>query len=467
MLGDFLLNELIRNFEFDVTNDQYTALQKFSSFLLSPDAQVFILNGYAGTGKTTFIKAVTKTLSAFRYQYVLLAPTGRSAKVLADYCGSVAYTIHKYIYKQKSATDFRFVLNYQFPKNTIFFIDEASLISNDFSDSSIFGSGRLLEDLLEFVFTQSSNKLIFIGDSAQLPPVGSIKHPALDVETFRSLKLETDYSVLTEVVRQQGQSNILVNATKFRLNIENNLVKFPDLEQDNRDFVILDSADVLESIASSYYSVGMDETIILTYSNKRALQINKTIRNQLLGYESELVVGEWLMIVKNNYMPLPYEIPMNFLANGEIITIKKLLKQIERYDFRFTKAIIQLNSMNTVELDVLLLMDTLYSEQPSLSKEQQDKLFYTIMEDYWDEKNKRKRIIKVRENEFFNALQVKYAYAVTAHKSQGGQWKHVYIDASFLNYTELSVEVLKWFYTAITRATEKVFILHLPIQFQS
>lgn len=466
MLKDYFLKKVIQKFDFELTNDQLRTVNFFADFLFDELGQVFILNGYAGTGKTTFIKSVVQTLNEFRYSYVLLAPTGRAAKVLSNYCNHVSNTIHKHIYKQKSATDFRFILNYQVNKNTIFFVDEASLISNDYSDSNIFGSGRLLDDLLEYVFKHNSNKLVFIGDSAQLPPVGSMFHPALEQKVFESVSLKTYFTTLTEVVRQQKDSDILLNATSLRQNISNSLSQMPNFKYSKKDFEYLDSNYVLDAISSSYDKVGLDETIILTYSNKRALQINRSIRNQIFGYDGEVVNGECLMVVKNNYMPLPEDLPFNFIANGEMIFVNRILKEHHLYDFRFLKSSIKLANFTDVELECLLLLDTLHLDSPSLNKEEQDRLFYNVLEDYKDIKSKKKQMLLVRENQYFNAIQVKYAYAVTAHKAQGGQWKHVYIDASFLHYVELKSETLKWFYTAITRATEKLFLFGLPDKYR-
>jgi|YNPMSStandDraft_1061717.scaffolds.fasta_scaffold00262_15 exodeoxyribonuclease-5 len=465
MLKDFFLKKTIENFGYEPTEEQKFALNLFAEFLFDSSKQVFILNGYAGTGKTTFIKSIVNTLDEFRYSYVLLAPTGRAAKVLSNFCRANSYTIHKFIYKQKSSTDFRFVLNFQSIKNTIFFVDEASLISNDFTESNIFGSGRLLDDLLEYVFAYNSNKLVLIGDTAQLPPVGASHHPALDQKNFEQLSFNVCYVTLKEVVRQHHESHVLINATKLRNNIIETINELPIFTFSTNEFEYVESIDLLETISASYRNVGLSETIILTYSNKRALQINRTVRDRILGYDEEVVNGECLMVVKNNYMSLPDELPFSFIANGEIIHIHKILKEKNMYDFRFLKTIVKLSDFPDIELDCFLLLDTLHSEYPSLSKEQNDKLFNNILEDYKDIKNKKKQIQLVRENEYFKAIQVKYAYAVTAHKAQGGQWKHVYIDASFLNYNEIRPEILKWFYTAITRATEKVYIFGLPSKY--
>ncbi|MCX7862556.1 MAG: AAA family ATPase [Bacteroidales bacterium] len=460
MLKNFFVHECQRNLTFKLTEDQNKALLQFAEFLFNPKAKIFILNGYAGTGKTTLIKLIVQNLKKYK-RYVLLAPTGRAAKVLSVYCNEEAFTIHKFIYRQKSLTDFRFVLNYDVPANTIFFVDEASLISNDVAENNVFGSGRLLNDLLEFALKHETNKIVFIGDMAQLPPVGSNFHPALNVHSFSRFN-EIGFAELKEVVRQEDDSNILTNATELRYNIETDVIELPRFTYSEKDFEWLNSSDILDKISNSYNDVGMEETIILTYSNKRALQINRAIRNQIFFYDEEVVTGEWLMVVKNNYMPLPPEYPFNFIANGEMMRVNRVKKLQLLYDFRFLIASVQFANMTEMELDVILLLDTLHSSSPSLTKEEFDKLFTNIMEDYSEEVNIRKRIQKVKENKYFNAIQVKYAYAVTTHKAQGGQWKHVYIDASFLHYTEITSEILKWFYTSLTRATEKVYIFGLP-----
>lgn len=465
MLNDFFLKNLINNLGHEPTHDQLEAINSFGNFFFSPDQKVFILNGYAGTGKTTLIKSITKLLSSIQFPYVLLAPTGRAAKVLANYCNANAYTIHKHIYRQLSADDFRFELNYNSLKQAVFFIDESSMLSNEGNDFNVFGSGHLLEDLLEFVFMHPKNKIVFIGDAAQLPPIGSNEHPALKTKTFEERGLLTSYIELKEVVRQQLTSHIYKNATTLRENIENLNSSFPIFSQNKIDFEFIPSSESLEIISSSYDKVGMDETTILCYSNKRALQINKVIRSRIHYYDSALVNGELLMVVKNNYMPLPANAPFNFIANGEMVYVKKFLRDEELYGFRFKKVLVELSSNPGFELQCYLLEETLFWEQANLPRDRQEDLYNQISLDYEDIKSKKKRMTMIRENPYFNALQIKYAYAITAHKSQGGQWKHVYIDLSFLNYTELGLEQLKWLYTAITRATEKVFILDLPQKF--
>jgi len=465
MLHQFFFSEILKNLDYEPTHDQQKALELFAEFIFSPNQHIFILNGYAGTGKTTLIKSVTETLSNKKYPFVLLAPTGRAAKVLSNYCQHSSYTIHKYIYRQLSADDFRFELNYNNLKECVFFIDESSLISNEGRDFNIFGSGYLLEDLLEFVFQHPKNKLVFIGDAAQLPPVGSAHHPALQTETFEQKGFNCIYTELKEVVRQQQSSMIYQNATQLRKKIEANLNQLPIFHTSSNDFLFLSSAESLEYLASSYDHVGLDETVILCYSNKRALQINKAIRNKIFYYESEMVNGELLMVVKNNYMPLPKDVPFNFIANGEMIYVRKILRDEEIYGFKFKKVLVELSSAPGIEIECFLLEETMYSEQANLSRERQETFFQQIALDYEDIKSKKKRLSLIRENPYYNALQIKYAYAITAHKSQGGQWKHVYIDLSFLNYTELGIEQLKWLYTAITRATEKVYIIDLPQKF--
>lgn len=465
MLNQFFFSEVLKNLEYEATEDQKLSLSLFTDFFFSPEQRIFILNGYAGTGKTTVIKSITKTLLKVNYPFVLLAPTGRAAKVLSNYCQHNAYTIHKHIYRQLSDDEFRFVLNYNTLKEGIFFIDEASLISNQENESNVFGSGRLLDDLLEFVFQHPKNKMVIIGDVAQLPPVGSNFHPALQAETFNLRGIKNTFSELREVVRQQESSCIYQNAALLRKNIEAMVTQLPVFNSNRTDFEFISSSESLEYIDSSYSNVGIDETVVLCYSNKRALQINKAIRNRLLFYENEMVNGELLMVVKNNYMPLPKDITFNFIANGEMIYVRKIIRSEELYGFNFKYVYAELSSAPGIELPCFLLEETLFSEQASLSKERQEELFRQIAMDFENIKSKKKRMKMIRENLYFNALQVKYAYAITAHKSQGGQWKHVYIDLSFLHYVELGIEQLKWLYTAITRATDKVFIIDLPDKF--
>lgn len=462
MLNNFLLENLVQNLGYEPTDDQFKAIESFANFFLSSEHKVFLLNGYAGTGKTTLIKSITKLLTTIEYPYILLAPTGRAAKILANYCNTNAYTIHKYIYRQLSAEDFSFELNYNPLRQAFFFIDESSMLSNEATEYNIFGSGHLLDDLLEFVFMHHKNKIVFIGDTAQLPPIGSNEHPALKPQTFENKGFSTLYVELKEVIRQEKNSCIYKNATALRENIENQKFLLPPFIQNKNEFVFISSSDALEMISSSYDKVGIDETIILSYSNKRALQINKAIRSKIHCYDSELVNGELLMVVKNNYMPLPKDMPFNFIANGEMIYVKKFLRDEDLYGFRFKKVLVELSSNPGYELECYLMEETLYLEQANLSRERQDELYNQISFDYADIKSKKKRISMIRQNPYFNALHVKYAYAITGHKSQGGQWKHVYIDLSFLNYIDVGPEQLKWLYTAITRAKEKVYILDFP-----
>ncbi len=465
MLPKHLSQEILNTIEYEPTGNQVEAIKAFSDFFFDTEQRILIINGYAGTGKTTLVKLFVEVLRKYRYPYVLLAPTGRAAKVLSNYCQSTAYTIHKYIYRQLSADNFKFVLNFNTQKNTIFFIDESSLISNEAGEFTIFGSGRLLDDLQEFVFSSLQNKLVFIGDTAQLPPVGSSFHPALAIETFQSFHIPTRKIEIKEVVRQQMESLINVNATTLRHHIENGIIEIPFFKQKDKEFLYISSSESLEYLSSSYDSVGLDETIVLCYSNKRALQFNKAIRSRIFYYEEEVVRNELLMVVKNNYFTKPANRMLDFIANGEMIYVRQMKKHEEMYGFKFLTVSAELSNTSGGNLESCLMLDTLYSEAPSLSREKQEELYKNVMQDYISIKSKRKRMSMMRENPYFNALQVKYAYAVTTHKAQGGQWKHVYIDASFFRYVTMGVEQLKWLYTAITRATEKVYIIDMPSQF--
>lgn len=465
MLKNYFFDKIISHLDVQPTNDQKHAIEIFCNFITNHESQIMIINGYAGTGKTTLIKAITLTLQEFNYPFVLLAPTGRAAKVLSSYCSHQAYTIHKYIYRQKSVDQFIFELNYNQHKKAVFFVDEASLISNDYTEGSSFGSGYLLEDLLNFVFQHKDNKLVIIGDTAQLPPVGSSYHYALKNDIYIKNHLNTSYTELKEVIRQQNDSIININATLIRKNIENEIIEIPPLVK-NDEFTNINSNEALEYISQSYDKVGINETIILCYSNKRALQINKAIRNRIFAYDNELNQGDLLMVVKNNYFELPDSIPFNFIANGELINIKRILKNESIYGFNFKKVIFEIVDYPDIEIENYLLTETLNLETPNLPKIRQEELFNNIMMDYNDIRSKKKKLTLIRENKFFNALQVKYGYAITTHKAQGGQWKHVYIDLSFLNYTNLGIEQLKWLYTAITRATEKIYLIDIPHSYQ-
>ena len=427
---------------------------------------LLLVSGYAGTGKTSAIAAFVKTLKELKYRYVLLAPTGRAAKVLSGFTGEKAYTIHKHIYRQKAVRDGvgEFQLDFNKAKDTFFIVDEASLISVDTASSGgIFGSGDLLDDLVRYVRSGVDDKLILIGDRGQLPPIGLDHSPALDegylarYGTLRTAHLDT-------VVRQAAESGILTNATILRRLIEANRVETPKLRLAGFDDVErVSGGELIEKIADAVGRYGLDDIVVLCRSNKRANRYNAGIRSSVLYREERLTKGDKLMVVKNCYQFLEDTPELDFIANGDVAQLVKLSRHEERYGLHFAEAVLSFPDYNDVEIKAKVVLDTLESEQPSLSAEQQRALYQGVSEDYADERNARKRYQKVREDLYYNALQIKYATAITGHKSQGGQWPCVFIDNPF--WKELTLDDLKWLYTAVTRGVEKIFFVNFKDEF--
>lgn len=434
-----------------------------------PDA-VFILKGYAGTGKTTMLSSLVKTFTTFKFRSVLLAPTGRAAKVLSGYTGHNAYTIHKSIYRQQSSSDGmgRFVLNKNLFKDTFFIVDEASMVPNSNAESSIFGSGRLLEDLIEYVYSGTNCRLILVGDTAQLPPVGLDVSPALsknELDTYDRIVFEYE---LTEVVRQDQNSGILYNATLIRNLITGGFYSsgYFHLELKGFDDIRkIGGADLIEEISTCYNRYGQFETIVITRSNKRANKFNEGIRSTILYKEADISVGDLLMVVKNNYFWLEENEKIDFIANGDIAEITSISKHEELYGFRFANVSLRLVDYPEIEVDCKIILDTITIESASLTGEQNRQLYDAVSEDYADIRSKKKRWEKVRENPYFNALQVKFAYAVTCHKAQGGQWKAVFVDQGYVTEEMLNIEFLRWLYTALTRPTERLYLVNFNKEF--
>jgi exodeoxyribonuclease V len=469
MLKNHLATGILSNLGYKPTSQQENVAGFLSEFIVeqSPD-KVFLLKGYAGTGKTTLIGALVKTLSKLKIQTVLLAPTGRAAKVLATYTGKPAYTIHKKIYRQKSSKDGFgvFELAKNLSSNTLFIVDEASMISVNSGDISIFGSGNLLEDLLEFVYNGINCRLILTGDSAQLPPVSFDESPALDPMKLSNMGFTVSEQFLSEVVRQELNSGILQNATKIRERIENGISWTPKISIGKyKDINRISGNELIEELSDSYHKAGMGETIVVCRSNKTANTYNAGIRNRILGREEEISQGDLLMVVKNNYFWTENEDVVPFIANGDIAEIVHIHKHEELYDFRFAEVTLRFPDYDEYEPRVKILLDTLGINSAALDTESNKKLFYNILEDYAEEKTKKKRYEKVRNNPHFNALQVKFAYAVTCHKAQGGQWKNVFIDQGFIKEDMINNEYLRWLYTAFTRATEKIFLVNFGKQY--
>jgi exodeoxyribonuclease-5 len=400
----------------------------------------------------------------------LLAPTGRAAKVLSVYSGKAASTIHKKIYRQKTQNDdfAEFVVDKNLHKNTLFIVDESSMISNSAFDNSPFGSGRVLDDLIKYVFEGVGCKLMLVGDTAQLPPVGLVLSPALDSSVLKSMGVDVVEIELTDVVRQSEKSGILHNATLLRNRINEKLTGYPKLELDNfNDIIRVSGTDLIEEIDSCYGKYGVENTIVVCRSNKRANRFNEGIRRSILWKEEELSTGDLLMVVKNNYYWLSEEDKQytDFIANGDIVEITRIRKHKELYGFRFADVTVRFLDYPELEIDVNIILDTLTSETASLSKEQNSKLFYSVMEDYSDLKTKREKIKAIKENMYFNALQVKFSYAVTCHKAQGGQWNSVFVDQGWLKDDMLDVEYLRWLYTAFTRPMEKLYLVNFNKEF--
>lgn len=467
MLNNYLTQQIKRNFCYQPTEEQEKAIECIADFLFKPENDtLLLLKGYAGTGKTTLIGAVVRTLSEMRAGYVLMASTGRAAKVFSRYSGFSAYTIHKKIYRQKSFSNDldNFSLNDNLHKNTLFIVDEASMISNDGLTGASFGSGRLLDDLIEYVYAGQGCRLLIIGDDAQLPPVGEDESPALSAEVLSGYGLDVTECILTEVIRYSGRNGILSNATMLRERMAaDDIYDLPVLTlKGYEDISSIPGSELIEAINSSYNEVGMDETMVICRSNKRAYLYNKGIRNTILYREEELSTGDILMIAKNNYHWTADCKEIDFIANGDIAVVRRVRRTQEMYGFRFADVVLSFPDHNDIEFELKILLDTLHSDYPSLSKEDSDRLFNAVMEDYSDITNKKERMKKLKEDSFYNALQVKYAYAVTCHKAQGGQWKRIFIDQGYITEDTFTPDYYRWLYTALTRASEKLYLVNWP-----
>jgi exodeoxyribonuclease-5 len=464
MINHFFQEQIKKNFPYTPTPEQDLAIGKLSDFLFDRNSDtLFLLKGYAGTGKSSLVGALVKTMNGLQQKSVLLAPTGRAAKVFAVYAGQNAYTIHKKIYRQKTFSNepSGFVPADNLHKHTLFIVDEASMIPNGNTDSVVFGSGCLLDDLIHYVYSGEGCRLILMGDSAQLPPVSQAESPALDRTVLNGYGLHICDITLTQVVRQAEMSGILMNATLLRNAIEQNLVKtFPQIRTSRYpDVRIVRGNELIDEIEQNYRTDGMEETIIISRSNKRSNIFNNGIRNRILWREEELSAGDLLMVAKNNYYWSKDTPNMDFIANGDIMIVKRIRKTQELYGFHFCDLSVYLPDYD-MEMDVKVLLETLHSDTPALPKELNDKLFYTVLEDYADITVKRERMKMMKQNPYYNAVQVKYAYAVTCHKAQGGQWKNVFLDLSYVPEEYLGLDFYRWLYTAFTRATERIYLVN-------
>ncbi len=464
-------NLLRQQFPLNPTQQQLLVFDELDKFITSEYGdECFVLKGYAGTGKTTIVASLVKTLPKLALKTVLLAPTGRAAKVISNYSGKKAFTIHKRIYRKKSAMslDMSFIISENLAENTIFIVDEASMISNEAAD---FSGKSLLEDLLMYVYSGKNCKLMLVGDTAQLPPVGSDYSPALDTKLLQNVFTRTVFSYeLTDVVRQQKQSGILYNATHIRELIRSKKEEFPQLSVKGfPDIFNMTGEKLPEGLQYAYDKYGMENTLVICRSNKSANNYNFQIRNRILYREEELSGGDYLMVVRNNYYWLAADEQSNaFIANGDIAKIRKMKNITELYGFRFADVVLEfLDYPDDEPLTCKVMLDTLYSETPSLSHADNKRLFEAVMEDYEHIANKRMRMEELKKNPYFNALQVKFAYAVTCHKAQGGQWDAVFVDQGYLTEEMLNTDFLRWMYTAITRSVKELFLVNFNAKFFS
>lgn len=484
MIKDYLKDLILHNFGFKPTIQQAEVVDSVCDFILSPNSdEVFLLRGFAGTGKTSLVSALVKTMQDLNRECALMAPTGRAAKVLAGYADHPAFTIHKRIYRQKSIDkDSIFTLNYNMRQNILFICDEASMIANDeYLAGSMYGTGRLLDDMIHFVYGGKGCRLIVMGDTAQLPPVGDSDSPALQDEVLAGYGLTVRSHTLTEVVRQAESSGILWNATRLRQLMDTeDIFSLPKIRFAGfPDVFNIPGNELIEALESCYHRDGEDETIVVTRSNKRANIYNNGIRAQILWREEQLESGDMLMIAKNNYYwtermaeemkkakgdeeQATETMPFDFIANGDTAIVQRVRNERRFYGFTFADCTLLFPDYD-FEMDTTVLMDTLQAEAPALTREQQDTLFNNIMEDYACDPSlhtKPERLKAMKQDPYFNALQIKYAYAITCHKAQGGQWTNVFIDQGYMTEDMLGPEYFRWLYTAITRATQRVFFVN-------
>lgn len=465
MLGNYLYNKITQALPFEPTVQQQELIQLLADFMIEPSAEkVFLLKGYAGTGKTSVVSVLVQTLNKLSQKTVLLAPTGRAAKVLSGYSGFPAFTIHKKIYRQKSMSESTFQLADNLHTNTLFIVDEASMISNMGGEKE-FGSGFLLDDLIRYVYNGADCSLLLLGDTAQLPPVMQENSPALERNKLEGYGLKVTEYTLTQVVRQALESGILYNATLLRKALEDELTShMPKLKLTKfKDIQSLSGMDLVDEVQRSYDGVGVEDTIVITRSNKRSNIYNNGIRGRVMMREDEISNGDLLMITRNNYFwNKPYK-EIDFIANGDIVEVVRVGKFRDMYGFRFVD--LTLHSLDfDWEIDARIWLDSLQSESPAQNNELSGKLFTAVSEDYEEIKNKRERYKMIFENEYLNALQVKFAYSVTCHKAQGGQWKKVFIDMGLSPDMQIDRNYYRWLYTALTRASDSVFLVNYVVK---
>jgi len=462
---------LVQKFSFEPTLKQNIVLEQLAKFVLDDsNKSIYLLKGYAGTGKTSIVGTLVSNLWQVKRSAVLMAPTGRAAKVISNYSKKEAFTIHKKIYfpKKEKGGGVRFTLQPNKHKNTIFIVDEASMISDLSTNNQNYESSSLLDDLMHYVYSGYNCKLLLIGDKAQLPPVKADISPALDAQT-----LEFNYNKnvigleLDEVVRQQKDSGILMNATRIREVLQDEFYEALRFNLNGYDDIIrmIDGYEIMDAINDAYSENGHEDTAIIVRSNKRANLYNQNIRQRILFNENELTVGDFLMVVKNNYFWIKPTTEAGFIANGDIIQVLEIFSLKSLYGFRFAEVKIQMVDYPKMKpIETVLLLDTIEAETPSLTYEDSNRLYLEVQKDYEDEPTKYKRFIKTKNNPFFNALQVKFSYAITCHKSQGGQWKTIFIEQPYLP-EGINRDYVRWLYTAVTRAKERLYLIGFKDEF--
>lgn len=478
MLEDEITYRILKEFPFEPTGEQRAALRTFAAFLTDRDSHAaMILRGSAGTGKTVLASAIVRAMTLLKQKVVLLAPTGRAAKVFALNSGHEALTIHRKIYRERSFSgpSGAFNLNDNLHADTLFIVDEASMVSNSGHESSAFGSGCLLDDLIRYVYQGRNCRLLMVGDRAQLPPVGETESPALSADILGAYGLKVHECDLNEVVRQGSRSGILYNATNIRRLISgydgsslalsdaaSSLLEQIKVDVSFPDVAVVPGDELIEQLGSSYGTAGLDDTIVITRSNKRANIYNQGIRNTILDREEALSTGDILMVVRNKYLDPKLKAPVPFIANGDRGIVRRVSNYRDLYGFHFADISLEFPDYDNFELDTTVILDTLTSESPALTREQNEQLFNAVMDDYSDVPLKSERMKHIREDSYYNALQVKFGYAVTCHKAQGGQWTDVYIDQGYMTDEMVTPDYLHWLYTAFTRATGHLYLVNWP-----
>lgn len=463
--------KLLRNsMSFAPTHSQNIAIEKLAHLLLSSDSHpTLLIKGYAGTGKTTLMRTFCDVASSLGFPLSLMAPTGRAAKVLSNITKRQAFTIHRTIYRQESNDiNSAFELNYNKGHQTIFIVDEASMISDSYSGETEFGSGRLLTDLISFVYSQNGCKLLLIGDPAQLPPIGLNEAPALNIDTLNNFGLDVDEAWLSDIVRQESESAILTNANNLRNIIDNepNFCGYPHLfAKVGCDVERINGADLIETLITCHDKYGTANTLVISRSNKRATKFNQGIRSAVMFKEDEITRGDLLIVGKNNYLWMNDAKNKDFIANGDIAEVVRISGYTEMYGLRFANASLKFLEHNDIDIDAKIILNCLNSETPRLSQEEERLLFDMVLQDYSDISDRRKLMDAIRHDPWFNALQVKFAYAVTCHKAQGGQWDAVFVDTGYVAPEQMTTEYLKWLYTAFTRATKKLYLVNFADEY--